>query len=33
MSRLEILADIGLAVFFGVALPAVMVYGPSLLTR
>lgn len=33
MSRFESVADVALAVFFGVAMAAVLVYGPSLLTR
>ncbi len=33
MSRLESFAGVALAFAIGVALPAVLVYGPSLLTR
>ena len=33
MSRLEVIADLALAFVIGVAIPAVLVYGPSLLTR
>lgn len=33
MNRIELLADVGLAFLIGIALPAVFVFGPSLLTR